>query len=100
MSTKTIAMIALAVSCISLGVCGFTAASRPQLPSFTVADPSIHIWSGKTVDGEDAICINGFAYHDGSIFDDRLLTPMTGVRADERGQGSTAMPSRAVRCKS
>lgn len=100
MNTKTIALLALAVSCLSLGIVSFAQLSALRVPSFSVAAPSIHIWFGKTVDDEDAVCINGFAYHDGSIHDDRLLTPMTGVRADERGPGRNVMPARAVRCKS
>jgi hypothetical protein len=79
-------------------VSSFGIFNRKALPSFTVTDSTLHIWNGKTVDGEDAVCINGFAYHKDLIFDDRLLVPMTGVRADERGPGPGAVPLRAVRC--
>lgn len=100
MNVKHIALIAIAASCLSLAISSFGIFHRKAVPSFTVIDPSIRIWFGKTEDGNEAVCINGFAYEDGTIFEDRLLVPMTGVRADEPGPDNIPKPARAVRCKS
>ena len=99
-NNRRLALIGLAVGCFALGMASVTTLLRYAGHSFLVTDPAIHVWSGKTVDGEAAVCINCFAYINDSIFDDRLLVPMTGVRLDERGSGPGAAPARAVRCKS
>lgn len=97
---KHVALIAIVFSSISLVISGYGVIQRKAEPSISVSDPSIHIWIGKTEVGEEAVCINGFAYRDVDILGDRLLAPMTGVRADELGSDDSSRPARAVRCES
>lgn len=49
MNTKRVALIAIAVSCVSLIMSSFGTFHRKAVPLFTVKDPSIHIGIDKTV---------------------------------------------------
>lgn len=97
---KPLAVAAIAISCVSLVVASWAAGHQKALPAFTVTASTIHVWNGTTDSGEQAVCINGFAYKSGAIFDDSLLVPITGVRADDVDGTATAYPMKAVRCAS